>query len=107
MGVVVAVVVVGVCIYVGSRLALGGRPDEVATAPAAAPRARRSPSPRVAPPALGRPVRGELTGPTRWWVRARSAVGLAVLSTALGVAAAVGIGLVLVVLLGLLRASVG
>ena len=44
---------------------------------------------------------------TPWWVRVRSAVVLAVLSVGLGVAAAVVIGLVLVVLLGLLRASVG
>jgi hypothetical protein len=80
--------VVGACIVVGSWLALGGRRDEIATAAA----------------------RGQVAAPgtrTPWWVRVRSAVLLGVLSTALGVATAVGIGLVVVVLLGLLRASVG
>jgi hypothetical protein len=54
-----------------------------------------------------RPPRGELATPTRWYVRVRSVLALGCLSTALGVAAAVGVGLVMVVLLGLLRASVG
>jgi hypothetical protein len=109
--VVVSVVVVVACIAVGSWLAVGGGSEEPATrsAPvvrAPAPRARRTrPSPPVRPSPVV--VGAEPALPVPWWVRLRSAVLLGCLSTALGVAAAVGVGLALVLLFGLLRASVG
>jgi hypothetical protein len=48
-----------------------------------------------------------LTDRTPGWVRARSAATLGCLSIALGVVAAAGVGIALVVLVALLRASVG
>jgi len=42
-----------------------------------------------------------------WWVRLRSALALGCLSAALGVAAAVLVGVVLVLLFALLQSSVG
>ena len=44
---------------------------------------------------------------TRWWVRLRSGVALGCLSVAMGFALAVAIGVSLVVLFALLRASIG
>lgn len=50
---------------------------------------------------------GEPALPVPWWVRLRSAVALGVVSALLGVATAAGVGIVLVLLFGLLRSSVG
>jgi hypothetical protein len=84
VGTVVSVVVVGACIAVIARLALGGGASEPATAPVERGRA----------------------GPTAF-VRVRSAAALGCLSVLLGVVTAAGVGIGLVVLLALLRASVG
>ena len=84
VGTVVAVVVVGACIAVVTRLALGGD----------------APEPATTPPEDGRAASSAL-------VRLRSVVTLGCLSVLLGVAAAAGIGIGLFVLLTLLRASVG
>lgn len=77
--------------------------------PRAAGAAEAAPTPALAPaPALAPVlVRGEPALPVTWWVRLRSIGLLGCLTAALGVAVAAGVGLVLVLLFGLLRSSVG
>jgi hypothetical protein len=83
----IAVGVVAVVIGVGGWLTVGASRPEPAT-------------PRV-------PIVRARTQATTGRERVRSAVALACLSAALGVLAAVGVGVVLFVLLSLLRSSIG
>ena len=95
--VAVAVVLVGACVVIAGWVALGSGPG---------PQAATSGGKRVRGERSGLWVGGSHRNPG-WWVRLRSAVALACLSAALGLALAGAIGLAVVLGYLLLRSSVG